>query len=136
MPGPCITCHGGRGDPLTPADVSTGNPRFPLVENSVSRKRGDVEARLHGMNVDSFSYSATQTGFAKSDLQPFLKDFNQWILCTYPTPAAAAVTGAWGTCNRTIAGANEWQGAGGRRVRAAGGAAVPPAPPPPPPPLC
>src|SRR6266853_5170531 len=83
MPGPCITCHGGRGDPLTPADVGTGNPRFPLAENSLSRKRGDVEARLHGMNVDSFSYSATQTGFAKSDLQPFLKDFNQWILCTY-----------------------------------------------------
>src|SRR5260221_3743895 len=109
MPGPCITCHGGRGAPLTPADVSTGNPRFPLVENSVSRKRGDVEARLHGMNVDSFSYSATQANFAKSDLQPFLKDFNQWILCTYPTPAAASVTGAWGTCNRPIAGQNEWQ---------------------------
>src|SRR5712691_10504966 len=85
MPGPCITCHGGRGDPLTPADIS-GNPRFPLVENSLSRKRGDVEARLHGMNVDSFSYSTTQPGFAKSDMQPFLTDFNQWILCTYPSP--------------------------------------------------
>src|SRR5260221_8356390 len=130
MPGPCITCHGGRGDPLTPADVSTGNPRFPLAENSLSRKRGDVEARLHGMNVDSFSYSATQTGFAKSDLQPFLKDFNQWILCTYPTPAAAAVTGAWGPRNRTIAGANEGQGTAGgrRRGRGRGGRGRPPRP--------
>jgi hypothetical protein len=118
MPGPCITCHGGRGDPLTPADVSTGNPRFPLVENSVSRKRGDVEAKLHGMNVDSFSYSTTQANFAKSDLQPFLKDFNQWILCTYPTPAAATVTGAWGTCNRPIAGQNEWQGTAGPMIEA------------------
>src|SRR6266853_877728 len=118
MPGPCITCHGGRGDPLTPADASTGKPRFPLVENSVSRKRGDVEARLHGMNVDSFSYSTTQANFAKSDLQPFLKDFNQWILCTYPTPAAATVTGAWGTCNRPIAGANEWQGTAGSMIEA------------------
>jgi mono/diheme cytochrome c family protein len=117
MPGPCITCHGGRADPLTPPDVS-GNPRFPLVENSLSRKRGDVEARLHGMNVDSFSYSTTQPGFAKSDMQPFLKDFNQWILCTYPTPAPATVTGSWGTCTRTTAGANEWQGTAGPMIEA------------------
>src|SRR5882672_11166820 len=95
MPGPCITCHGGRGDPLTPPDVS-GNPRFPLVENSLSRKRGDVQARLHGQNVDSFSYSITQAGFAKSDMQPILKDFNQWILCTYPSATPATVTGPWG----------------------------------------
>ena len=115
MPGPCITCHGGRGDPLTPPDVS-GNPRFPLVENSLSRKRGDVQARLHGQNVDSFGYSTTQAGFAKSDLQPFLKDFNQWILCTYPTPLAASVTGTWGTCNRPLAGANEWQGTAGPMI--------------------
>ncbi len=118
MPGPCITCHGGRGDPLTPPDAS-GNPRFPLVENSLSRKRGDVEARLHGMNVDSFSYSTTQANFAKSDLQPFLKDFNQWILCTYPSPTpGTAVTGGWGFCTRTTAGANEWQGTAGPMIEA------------------
>jgi hypothetical protein len=116
MPGPCITCHGGRGDPLTPRDVS-GNPRFPLVENSVSRKRGDVQARLHGQNVDSFTFSTTEPGFAKSDMQPLLKDFNQWILCTYPTPTAASVTGGWGTCNRPIAGANEWQGTAAEMIQ-------------------
>src|SRR2546426_4947884 len=84
MPGPCITCHGGRGDPLTPADIS-GNPRFPLVENSLSRKRGDVQAKLHGMNVGSFGYSA-KAGFTRVDQEAKLKDFNQWILCTYPAP--------------------------------------------------
>jgi mono/diheme cytochrome c family protein len=118
MPGPCITCHGGRGDPLTPPDVS-GNPRFPLVENSLSRKRGDVQARLHGQNVDSFGYSTTQAGFAKSDLQPFLKDFNQWILCTYPSPTpGATVTGTWvgSPCTRPTAGANEWQGTAGPMI--------------------
>src|SRR5258706_165450 len=115
MPGPCITCHGGRGDPLTPNDAS-GKPRFPLVENLPSRKRGDVGAHLHGQNVDSFSYSATQAGFAKSDLQPFLKDFNQWILCTYPTPIAASVTGTGGTCSRPLARANEWQGRAGPMI--------------------
>jgi hypothetical protein len=97
----------------------SGKPRFPLVENLPSRKRGDVGARLHGMNVDSFTYSATQTGFAKSDLQPFLKDFNQWILCTYPSPTpGATVSGTWlGTpCTRTTAGANEWQGTAGPMI--------------------
>jgi len=118
MPGPCITCHGGRGDPLTPPDVS-GKPRFPLVENSLSRKRGDVEARLHGQNVDSFTYSTSQPGFAKSDMQPFLKDFNQWILCTYPSPTpGTTVTGTWGTCTRPTAGANEWQGTAAEMIQA------------------
>src|SRR5712691_5245920 len=115
MPGPCITCHGGRGDPLTPPDA-TGKPRFPLVENLPSRKRGDVGAHLHGQNVDSFTYSTTQPGFAKSDLQPFLKDFNQWILCTYPSATPAIVTGGWGTCTRPTAGANEWQGTAGPMI--------------------
>jgi len=116
MPGPCITCHGGRGDPLTPPD-SAGNPaRFPLVENSLSRKRGDVQARLQGMNVDSFSYSTTQAGFAKSDLQSTLLDFNQWIMCSYPWDSTGTtsqtLTGqnGWGSCTRTAAGPNEWQG--------------------------
>jgi mono/diheme cytochrome c family protein len=110
MPGPCITCHGGRGDPLTPADAGNGLPRFPLVENSVSRKRGDVQARMHGMNVGSFGYSA-QTGYTRTDQEAKLKDFNQWMACTYPSPTpGATVTGSWGTCTRPTAGANEWQG--------------------------
>ena len=116
MPGPCITCHGGRGDPLTPADAS-GNPRFPLVENSLSRKRGDVQAKLHGMNVDSFGYSS-QASYTKADQQAFLKDFNQWILCTYPAPGGGTVTGGWGSCTRPTAGANEWQGVAGQMIEA------------------
>src|SRR5664279_6472253 len=38
MPGPCITCHGGRADALTPPDVS-GAPRFNRLQNAVSRTR-------------------------------------------------------------------------------------------------
>jgi hypothetical protein len=122
MPGVCISCHGGRGDPLTPPDV-TGNPRFPLVENLPSRKRGDVGAHLHGQNVDSFTYSTDQPGFAKSDMQPFLADFNQWILCTYPSPTpGATVTNSaagtpWGSCVRPTAGQNEWQGTAAEMIQ-------------------
>jgi hypothetical protein len=115
MPGPCITCHGGRGDPLTPPDASTGKPRFPLVENSISRKRGDVQARLHGMNVDSFGYSPDIAGFSKADQQAKLKQFNQWILCTYPLAGAAA--GAEDNC-RVPAGPNEWQGTAAEMIKA------------------
>jgi hypothetical protein len=53
MPGPCISCHGGRGDALTPPD-STGRKRFNLVQNAVSQSRGDVQARparLRGRRV-------------------------------------------------------------------------------------
>ncbi len=126
MPGPCITCHGGRGDPLTPADAGSGLPRFPLVENSVSRKRGDVQARMHGMNVGSFSYSA-QTGYTRTDQEAKLKAFNQWMACTYPTPVpGATVTGSWGTCTRPTAGANEWQGTAFELIEAwYGGAGMP-----------
>jgi PKD repeat protein len=114
MPGPCITCHGGRGDPLTPDEGNPAKPRFPLVENSVSRKRGDVQARLHGMNVDSFDYSPDIAGFSKSDQQATLKQFNQWILCTYPLAGAAA--GAEDAC-RVAAGANEWQGTAAEMIK-------------------
>jgi hypothetical protein len=83
------------------------------------------------MNVDSFTYSTMQAGFAKSDLQPFLKDFNQWILCTYPTPTPGAqVSGTWlgSPCTRTTAGPNEWQGTAGPMIEAWYGGSGMPAP--------
>jgi hypothetical protein len=113
MPGPCLTCHGGRGDPLTPADASTGKPRFPLVENSLSRKRGDTQARLQGMNVGSFEFSK-QAGWTRADQEARLKIFNQWILCTYPLAGAAA--GAEDSC-RIAAGQNEWQGTAAEMIK-------------------
>jgi len=86
MPGPCITCHGGRGDPLTPDEGSPAKPRFPLVENSLSRKRGDTQARLQGLNVGSFGFS-TQTGFTRVNQEDKLRDFNHG--CCAPTPLLA-----------------------------------------------
>jgi hypothetical protein len=36
MPTVCISCHGGRGDPLTPPDPVTGKQLFALVMNAYS----------------------------------------------------------------------------------------------------
>ena len=105
MPGPCITCHGGRGDALTPPDAS-GKPRFNLVQNSVSGERGDVQARLHPFEVDAFDFSSAP-GFTRAEQEATLKTLNRWVLCSYPLPAPS--TFPEDACRRP-ASANEWQG--------------------------
>ena len=117
MPGVCISCHGGRADPLTPQST------FALVENASSRKRGDVQGKLQGFNVDSFEWSTTP-GFTRADQESVLKIFNQWVLCSYP--GAGSATGTWGTCNQPTAGANEWQGSASAMIQDwYGGAGMP-----------
>ncbi len=117
MPGPCITCHGGRGDALTPAD-SSGKPRFNLVQNGASQTRGDVQAHMHHFEVDSFGFSDA-AGFTRADQEAKLKTMNQWILCTYPIPAAATPAPEDG-CRRT-ANASEWQGTAATLIKQAYG---------------
>jgi hypothetical protein len=75
MPGICISCHGGRADPLTPVG---GFPR-----------EGNTRARLQPLHVDSFGFSST-AGYLRSDQEASLKTINQLVLCTYPLPAATA----------------------------------------------
>ena len=106
MPGPCISCHGGRGDALTPPD-STGNKRFNLVQNAVSQQRGDVQARLHAFEPDVFDFS-TRPGFSRAEQEAKIKTINRWILCTYPiaSPSMAPED----ACRRPT-GPSEWQGA-------------------------
>ncbi len=117
MPGICVNCHGGRADPLTPQS------HFALAENSLSRKRGDVQARLQAFHVDSFEWSATP-GFTRADQEAVLKIFNQWVLCSYP--GGGGVSGSWGSCVRPAAGANEWQGTAAALIQNwYGGAATP-----------
>ncbi|HVY04889.1 MAG TPA: hypothetical protein VHB46_02830 [Burkholderiales bacterium] len=116
MPGICVNCHGGRLDPLTPQST------FALVENAASRKRGDVQARLQGFNVDSFEWS-TFAGFRRADQEAVLKAFNQWVLCSYP--GGGTVSGTWGSCTRPSAGSNDWQGAAAPMIQSwYGGAAM------------
>ncbi len=114
MPGPCITCHGGRGDPLTPPDAA-GTQYFNLVQNAASaipanplgtQNRGDVQAHLQAFSVDTFGFS-TNPGVTRADQEAALKLMNKWVLCSYPLQGAAA--GAEDACRRA-ATANEWVG--------------------------
>jgi len=105
MPGPCITCHGGRGDALTPPDA-TGKPRFPLVANSKSEARGDVQARLHPFETGTFLFSS-KPGFTREEQEAQIKAINQMILCSYPIPAPSSFPED--ACRR-VASPNEWQG--------------------------
>lgn len=109
MPGPCISCHGGRGDPLTAADIS-GKRLFPLVQNSASLTRGDVQAHLHPLEADNFEYSI-QAGYTRADQEAAIKTVNSWILQSYPLPASSVVpTGFPEDAGRRVANPNEWQG--------------------------
>ncbi|MFA6902339.1 MAG: hypothetical protein WC236_04585 [Gallionellaceae bacterium] len=89
MPGICINCHGGRGDPLTPAtDSPTGKQLFNLVMNTASQKRGDVMANLQPLKVDSFGYSS-RAGYTRAEQEANLKIINKMILSSYPISVAS-----------------------------------------------
>ena len=106
MPTVCISCHGGRGDPLTPPD-SSGRKLFPLVMNSYSQHRGDVQAQLHPFETAAFDYS-TIPGFTRAELEPAIKEINKLVLCSFPI-AASAVRSPEDLCRRT-ATPHEYQG--------------------------
>jgi hypothetical protein len=105
MPGPCISCHGGRGDALA-AVGADGKRKFTLVQNTVSQTRGDVEAHLHPFEPDVFGFSTT-AGFTRADQEAAIKTINRMILCSYPLPAPSSAPED--ACRRP-ASPSEWQG--------------------------
>jgi mono/diheme cytochrome c family protein len=117
MPGPCISCHGGRGDALTPPDAS-GKRLFNLVRNTVSQQRGDVAARLHPFEPDTFEFSATRAGFSRAEQEAAIKSINRMILCSYPLPAPSPHPED--AC-RPVASDSEWQGTAATLIKSAYG---------------
>lgn len=120
MPGICVNCHGGRGDALLPATVGAPYGQFPVVGNPASGIRGDLKAKLHFFEPDTFSYS-TLSGFTRAAQEAAIKTMNKWVLCTYPLPTSAsgvAVAFAEDVC-RPIAAPNEWQGGSADILKAA-----------------
>jgi len=117
MPGPCITCHGGRGDPLT-APNALGVRLFPLVQNSASLTRGDVQAHMHPLEPDGFQYS-TQAGFTRADQEAAIKLINTWMVQSYPLPFGTTTpTGFPEDVGRRVANQYEWQGTAASMVKA------------------
>jgi mono/diheme cytochrome c family protein len=110
MPGPCITCHGGRGDPLTPPGAN-GEPLFAKVESAPSGQRGDTLAHLQPLEPDQFDFSASP-GFTRAEQEAAIKSINRMVLCTYPLPKPstapedacrrAARSGEWGATSAEV----------------------------------
>ena len=111
MPGICISCHGGRGDPLTPSGL------FPKLGNSASGARGDVAAQLHAFEPASFDFS-TLSGYTRAALEGKIKTINTMVLCSHNLPNGTATpTGfAEDTCRR-VANPNEYQGAAAAHLK-------------------
>src|SRR5688572_2078920 len=121
MPGVCISCHGGRGDALTPPDAN-GRRHFPIVANGESQARGDVQAHLHPFEADALVFSDTP-GFTRAEQEAAIKTINKWILCTYPKTAAD--NSPEDACRR-LANPSEWQGTAAEFLKAAyGGPGMP-----------
>jgi mono/diheme cytochrome c family protein len=116
MPGPCIACHGGRADALTPPDA-TGKPRFNLLGNAVSHTRGDTMGQLPPFEVDTFQFSTTP-GYTRAEQEAALKMMNKWALCSYPLPAPSSFPED--ACRRK-ASSGEWQGTAAALVKASYG---------------
>ena len=121
MPGICISCHGGRGDALTPPDAS-GKRHLPIVANGASQARGDVQAHLHPLEADALAFS-DMPGFTRAEQEAALKTINKMILCSYPKTAAA--NSPEDACRR-LANPSEWQGTAAEFLKAAyGGEGMP-----------
>lgn len=116
MPTVCISCHGGRGDPLTPPDPVTGKQLFALVMNAYSQHRGDVQGRLHPFEPAAFDYS-TIPGFTRADQEPAMKEINKMVLCSFPLPTGTVAAFPEDTCRR-VATRNEYQGTAAAHLKA------------------
>ncbi|MEO7854258.1 MAG: hypothetical protein ABIR94_18715, partial [Rubrivivax sp.] len=106
MPGVCLNCHGGRVDVLLPTPA--GTLAFQGPKNSASGAAGDSLGKLHGFEVDSFTF-ADGAGFRKAEQQAALKQLNQFVLCSWPQPVGQPHGVPASICTRRAATANEWQ---------------------------
>jgi hypothetical protein len=104
MPLICVSCHGGRADRLTTANL------FPVVGNAASQQAGDTTSRLQVLKVHTFDFSAltdptTSSVRTRASQEAAMKTINQWIHDTYANTgdnewdgsvAQAAIAAAYG----------------------------------------
>jgi hypothetical protein len=106
MPVPCISCHGGKGLPLTAAGA------FPVI---AAFPRADTLAHMQPLNVDTLDFW-DQSPWTRADQEASLKAINKVVLCTYPLPGAVA--GPEDACRTATVGAAQWQGTTAEMVKA------------------
>ncbi|MGZ8251178.1 MAG: hypothetical protein ACXW1P_02445 [Methylophilaceae bacterium] len=106
MPLICVSCHGGRADRLTTANL------FPVVGNAASQQAGDTTSRLQVLKVHTFDFSALRdpdplinSVRTRASQEAAMKTINQWIHDTYANTgdnewdgsvAQAAIAAAYG----------------------------------------
>ena len=115
MPTICMSCHGGRGDALTPVDGATGKKLFAKVMNLASQARGDVAGQLHAFEPASFDFSAL-SGFTRASKEAKMKTLNKMVLCAMPLPNGTTSPHAEDACRR-VANPNEYQGAAAEHLK-------------------
>lgn len=115
MPTICTSCHGGRGDALTPSGL------FPRLMNVASSAdvaapdrggmRGDLAGQLHPLEPASLDFS-TLPGYTRDAQEAKIKSFNKMVLCAInlPTGTTKPTGFAEDDCRR-VANPNEYQGA-------------------------
>ncbi|MFM6992856.1 MAG: PKD domain-containing protein, partial [Rhodoferax sp.] len=110
MPTICISCHGGRGDPLTPPDTG-GKRLFAKVMNLVSQARGDVGAQLHPFEPAALDFPTDNKylQYTRAQQEAKIKNINKMVLCSVPLPAGTVAALPEDTCRR-VATVNEYQG--------------------------
>ncbi len=121
MPTVCTSCHGGRGDALTPSNL------FPRLMNAASSAdvrapdrggmRGDLAAQLHAFEPASFDFS-TLPGYSRDAQEAKIKTLNKMVLCGTPLPTGTTKpTGFAEDDCRRVANPNEYQGTSANHLK-------------------
>lgn len=107
MPTVCISCHGGRAEPLTPATAPAVRGWFGRMmhvgsvadrtSNALGGIRGDTGAQAHAFEPASFDFS-TVAGYRRADLTERIRELNKMVLCTYVRPAGTAISAPQDNC--------------------------------------
>lgn len=121
MPTICTSCHGGRGDALTPSGL------FPKLMNVASGAdvaapdrggmRGDLAGQLHALEPTSLDFSPLP-GYTRAEQEAKIKSFNKMVLCGISLPTGTTKpTGFPEDDCRRVANPNEYQGAAAEHLK-------------------
>lgn len=121
MPTVCTSCHGGRGDGLTPTGLF---PRLMNVASSADVRapdqggmRGDLAGQLHAFEPASFDFS-TLPGYTRDALEGKIKTLNRMVLCSTSLPTGTVKPTGYSEDNcRRVANPNEYQGTSAEHLK-------------------